>query len=57
MDQAPPNKTRYTDTNRRERKEEPQTHGETFLNRIPMAYALISKKKKTNGLHKIAKLL
>jgi hypothetical protein len=44
VDQGPPHKTRYTETNRRESGEEPQTHGlrDKFLNTTPMAYALRS---------------
>jgi hypothetical protein len=42
VNQEPPHKTRYTETNRGESREEPPTHGhmENFLNRKPMAYAL-----------------
>jgi hypothetical protein len=45
VDQGPPHKTRYTESNRRESGEKPQTHGtgEIFLNRTPMAYALRSR--------------
>ena len=45
MDQRPPHKTRYTETNRKESEEEPLAHGtgEIFLNRTPMAYALRSR--------------
>ena len=44
MVQGPPHKMRYTESNRRDCGEEPQTHGkrEIFLNRTPMAYALRS---------------
>ena len=45
MDQGPPNKTRYTETKKKENGEEPQAHvyRENFLNRTPIAYALRSK--------------
>jgi hypothetical protein len=45
IDQEPPHKTRYTESNRRESWEEPQRHGpeENFLNRTPMTYALRSR--------------
>ncbi len=45
VDQGPPHKTRYTETNRRESGESLQTHGHrgNFLNRTPMAYALRSR--------------
>jgi hypothetical protein len=42
VDQGPPQKTRYTETNRRERGKEYQTHGKNFLNRTPVAYAVRS---------------
>jgi hypothetical protein len=44
VDQGLPHKIRYTETNRKEHGEEPQTHGvrEFFLNRTPMAYAVRS---------------
>jgi hypothetical protein len=42
VDQGPPHKTRYTDANRRESGEEPQTHGHkgNFPDRTSMVYAL-----------------
>ena len=45
MGQGLPHKTGYTETNRKESGEEPQTHGnkgKKFLNRIQMDYALRS---------------
>ena len=51
LDQGPPQKTRYTETNRRESEKEPQIHEckGIFPNRALMAY--------TPRSHKIAKLL
>jgi hypothetical protein len=45
VNQGPPHKTRYTETNRRESGEEPPAlgHREKFLNRTPIAYALRSR--------------
>jgi hypothetical protein len=45
VDEGPPHKTRYTETNRRESGEEPQIHdtGEIFLNRTQIAYSLRSR--------------
>ena len=42
VDQGPPHKTRYTESNRRESGEslEHLGIGEKFLNRTPMSYAL-----------------
>jgi hypothetical protein len=48
VDQGPPNKTRYTETKKKENGEEPQAHvyRENFLNRTPIAYALRSRTDK-----------
>jgi hypothetical protein len=45
VDQGPPHKTSYTETYRGESGEETQTYGhrENFLNRTPMACAVISR--------------
>ena len=45
MDQGPPHKTRYTESNRGESGEKSPTHGtgEIFLNRTPVAYGLRSR--------------
>jgi hypothetical protein len=40
VDQAPPHKIRYTETNRKENRDKPQTYGHSFLNRTPIACAL-----------------
>jgi hypothetical protein len=40
VDQGTPHKTRYTDTNTRESREEHMDTEEIFLNRTPIAYAL-----------------
>ena len=40
VDQGPPHKTRYTETNRKENRDKPQTYGHSFLNRTPIACAL-----------------
>jgi hypothetical protein len=44
VDQGPPHKTRYTETNRRESRVELQIHGhwESFLKRTTMTYVLRS---------------
>jgi hypothetical protein len=45
VDQGPPHKTRYTESNRKENGEEPRTHwhrGKFVLYRTPMAQALRS---------------
>ena len=44
MDQGPPHKNRYTESNKRESGEDLQTHGhgKIFLNRTTMAYAVRS---------------
>jgi hypothetical protein len=48
MDQGPPHKTRYTETNRRESGGdlEHMGTGEIFLNRAPMVYVLRSRNDK-----------
>ena len=48
MDQGPPHKTRYTESNRRESGEEPGAHGHrgNFLYSTPIAYALRSRTDK-----------
>jgi hypothetical protein len=48
--QEPTNKTRYTETNRRESGEEPRTHGhrEIFPEQNTMAYSLRSTINKWN---------
>ena len=53
VDQGPQDKTRYTETNRRESGEEPGAHGhrENFLNRTPIAYALRSRINKWDKGH------
>jgi hypothetical protein len=48
MDQGPPHKTRYTETNRKKKKKvgkslEHMGTGENFLNRTPIVYALRSR--------------
>ena len=42
MDPGPPHKTRHSEANRKETGEDPWGHGEKFLNRTPIAYALRS---------------
>ena len=58
VDQGPPHKTKYTESNRRESGETPRTHGhrENFSEQTPVAYALRSRIDKWEP-HKIAKLL
>jgi hypothetical protein len=45
VDQGPPHKTRYNETNRRESRKEPRAYGhrEKFLNRTPMACVVRSR--------------
>ena len=45
VDQEPPYKTRYTETNRKESEKEPREHGhkEIFLNKTIITYALRSR--------------
>ena len=58
MDEGPPTKTRYTETNRRVSGDESQTRGhrENLLNITAMVYAIRSTIDKL-GPHKIAKVL
>ena len=58
VDQEPPHKTRYTETNRKESGEEPWAHGHKGEFPEQNTYSLCSKIKNWQvGPHKIAKLL